>query len=153
MQAKTSCSKRQVQMPQLCPTQVQLQPRLDPEEFIQHTVCVRETDPATLEEEKASAVEQPVELSAAEKERADAGETLKILERLICERKERLTRCQYDSKSLDTTIIDATKWLFYYYQQDCRLFMPRSGLCPTWSSVSRLHCPGSEPLSFPWVFP
>ena len=45
-----------------------------------------ETDPATLEEEKASAVE----LSAAEKERAEAEETLEILERLICERKERL---------------------------------------------------------------
>lgn len=50
----------------------------------------RETDPAILEEAKASAVEQPVELSAAEKERAEAEETLKILERLICERKERL---------------------------------------------------------------
>ena len=50
----------------------------------------RETDPAILEEEKASAVEQPVELSAAEKERAEAEETLEILERLICERKERL---------------------------------------------------------------
>ena len=50
----------------------------------------RETSPATLEEAKATAAEQPVKLSATQKEKAEAEETLEHLERLICERKAKL---------------------------------------------------------------